>query len=206
MSPRPEERDDVAERLEACASNDGEYAPHWLLSRAAAEIRALRSEREGLTDVLVARADEIDQLRSEREQMAARIAELKAELAKVAYWNSAVAVCREHVEDIVSANVGLCVICDEEVLRAEVERLRAALSEYRGDAFYQGITDERMGVERIRGWATDAVPGAGGWVFAESPEASVGGWRRATLTLRHPTPASEPGPANPADTSPREET
>lgn len=55
-------------------------------------------------------------------EAAAEIERLRGRVAELEYWNGAVAVCREHVQDIVSATVGDCVICD-------IERLREALGE-----------------------------------------------------------------------------
>lgn len=54
------------------------------------------------------------------EEAAAEIQRLRAELAEVKHWNGAIAVCQEHVEDVVSEDPASCVVCDLERLRAEL--------------------------------------------------------------------------------------
>lgn len=65
------------------------------------------------------------------EAQAAEIAELRAELA-------ALPVCSEHEAGLADLPVA-CVVCE--------------INELRGEAFAQGIADERAGVQRVEGWA-----------------------------------------------------
>lgn len=76
----------------------------------------------------------------------AEIQRLRAELAEVKYWNGAIAVCQEHVEDIVSEDPASCVVCD-------LERLRAALSEQEPAAMIRAL---RNAYEDERAMTSDA--------------------------------------------------
>lgn len=66
--------------------------------------------------------------RSVLHDSADEITRLRAEVAEVRYWNEAVAVCKDHVDFIVSVDPGDCVICDNDRLRSQLAEAREALN------------------------------------------------------------------------------
>ena len=64
------------------------------------------------------------------ESLEARVHELVRERDELRYWNGAVAVCKEHVDFIVSIDPADCVICELDERDARIEELEAEYRDY----------------------------------------------------------------------------